>query len=369
MSSETRRDSVRNDGALARPARYNTFLNMQTLRLCANDDSIRYAARIIRAGGLVAFPTETVYGLGGNAFDAAAVAKIFAAKERPAWDPLIVHVSSREMLEALVAQVPAEFDNLFAAFMPGPLTLVVPKKNTVPNVVSAGRETVAVRFPANPVAQCLIAESGLPIAAPSANRFGRVSPTAAEHVLVDLDGRIDAILDGGPCKIGVESTVLDLSGAAPVILRQGAVTPRDLRKILGEVAVADPGVPFRPQRGLPSPGMMPRHYAPRTKLLLTDGEERALAGAIQAWAKQKVGALVPSGWSICAATRFDWGSWGDWAVLASRLYAGLRWLDEQKLDFIVAPLPGEEGLGGAIRERLLKASDGAMCPPLGGRRG
>ncbi len=338
---------------------------MQTLRLSANDESIRHAAGIIRAGGLVAFPTETVYGLGGYALDATAVEKIFAAKERPAWDPLIVHVSSREMLEALIAQVPAQFDNLFAAFMPGPLTLVVLKKDTVPKVVSAGRETVAVRFPANPVAQRLIAASGLPIAAPSANRFGRVSPTAAEHVLADLDGRIDAVLDGGRCEIGVESTVLDLSGAMPVILRHGAVTPEQLRKVVGEVAVADPAVAFHQQRGLPSPGMMPRHYAPRTKLVLTDGRERVLAGAIQNQAKQKIGALVPSGWNICAAARFDWGAWGDWAVLASRLYAGLRWLDEQKLDLIVVPLPGEEGLGGAIRERLLKAS-GEVCPPLGG---
>jgi len=342
---------------------------MQTLRLCANDHSIKHAAGIIRAGGLVAFPTETVYGLGGNAFDGTAVEKIFEAKERPAWDPLIVHVSSREMLEALIAQVPAQFDNLFAAFMPGPLTLVVPKKNTVPSVVSAGRETVAVRFPANAVAQRLIAASGLPIAAPSANRFGHVSPTAAEHVLADLDGRIDAVVDGGRCEIGVESTVLDLSGAVPVILRQGAVTPKQLRKILGDVMLADPAAPFHPQEGLPSPGMMPRHYSPRTKLVLTEGREKALVGAIQERAKQRVGALIPSGWSICAAETFEWGSWGDWALLASRLYAGLRWLDEQKLDLIIAPLPSEEGLGGAIRERLLKASAGAMYPPLGGWRG
>jgi L-threonylcarbamoyladenylate synthase len=342
---------------------------MQTLRLSANDEAIDRAAVIIRAGGVVAFPTETVYGLGGNAFDAAAVEKIFAAKERPAWDPLIVHVNSREMLESVVAQVPAQFDELFAAFMPGPLTLVLPKKSTVPSVVSAALETVAVRLPANPVAQRLIAASGVPIAAPSANRFGRVSPTTAEHVLADLDGRIDAVLDGGPCDIGVESTVLDLSRAAPLILRQGAVMPRDLRKILREVAVADLGARLLPQEGLPSPGMMPRHYAPRTKLLLSDGCESALAGEVKGRPKQKIGALVPTGWNVCAAAKFDWGRWGDWAVLASRLYAGLRWLDEQKLDLIVAPLPCEEGLGGAIRERLLKASDGAMWPPLSGRCG
>ena len=170
---------------------------MQTLRLSANEaGSIEHAASMIRAGGLVAFPTETVYGLGGNALDPAAVKKIFTAKERPLWDPLIVHVSSREMLHSLAANLPAKLDELFAAFMPGPLTLVVPKRGTVPDVVTAGRNSVAVRFPAHPVAQRLIAASGLPIAAPSANRFQHVSPTAAEHVLADLNGRIDAVLDG-----------------------------------------------------------------------------------------------------------------------------------------------------------------------------
>jgi L-threonylcarbamoyladenylate synthase len=245
---------------LERSASYNPFPKMPTLRLSAKDDaSIEHAAGIIRAGGLVAFPTETVYGLGGNALDETAVKKIFMAKERPSWDPLIVHVHSREMLESIVVMLPSKFDNLFAAFMPGPLTLVLPKGSRVLDVVSAGRETVAVRFPAHPVAQRLIAASELPIAAPSANRFGCVSPTRAEHVLADLDGRIDAVLDGGQCDIGVESTVLDLTAAVPLILRQGAVTREQLLRVLGEVIVGDSGAPSRPQGGLPSPGMTPRH--------------------------------------------------------------------------------------------------------------
>ena len=330
---------------------------MQTLRLSAKDGgSIEHAAGIIRAGGLVAFPTETVYGLGGNGLDRAAVKRIFMAKERPAWDPMILHVSSLEMLESVIANLPAQFDSLFAAFMPGPLTLVLPKKAIVPGVVTAGRETVAVRFPAHPVAQRLIAASGVPIAAPSANRFSRVSPTNAEHVLADLDGRIDAVLGGGSCEIGVESTVVDLTAAAPRILRKGGITREQLQCILANVAVADPNAVSRQQRGLPSPGMMSRHYAPRTKLALTDGREEALADAVQERSEQRVGALLPSGWDIRAAARFDWGRWGDWTTLASRLYAGLRWLDELKLDLIIAPLPPEEGLGGAIRERLSKAS-------------
>lgn len=331
--------------------------NVQTLRLFANDDSsVEYASRIIRDGGLVAFPTETVYGLGGNAFDPAAVTRIFLAKERPTWDPIIVHVNSPEMLEAVTARRPAQFDNLFRAFVPGPLTLVLPKSAAVPDVVTAGRETVAVRFPAHPVAQRLIVASGLPIAAPSANRFQHVSPTTAEHVTTELDGRIEAILDGGPCQIGVESTVLDLTAEKPLILRQGAVTLEQLQGVLGEVEVASSEAPSRPQQGLPSPGMMSRHYAPRTRLVVTDGREQALAELNQEMSKQKVGALMPSGWIIPAATRFDWGQWGDWTMLASRLYAGLRWLDEQKLDILIAPLPPNEGLGAAIRERLLKAS-------------
>jgi L-threonylcarbamoyladenylate synthase len=336
-------------------------LNVQTLRLFANDDgSVEHASGIIRDGGLVAFPTETVYGLGGNAFDAAAVIKIFLAKDRPAWDPIIVHVSSPEMLEAVTVSRPVQFDNLFRAFMPGPLTLVMPKSAAVPDVVTAGRETVAVRFPAHPVAQRLIASSGLPIAAPSANRFQHVSPTTAEHATAELDERIEAILDGGPCQIGVESTVLDLTAETPLILRQGAVTLEHLQGVLGEVVVANPEAPSRPQRGLRSPGMMSRHYAPRTGLVVTDGREQALAELDQEMSEQKVGALLSSRWIISAATRFDWGQWGDWTMLASRLYAGLHWLDAQKLDLLIAPLPPNEGLGGAIRERLLKAS-GRRC--------
>lgn len=335
---------------------------MQTLRLSANDPgSIEQATHIIRAGGLVAFPTETVYGLGGNALDTDAVEKIFTAKARPLWDPLIVHVSSREMLHSLVARLPVKFDDLFAAFMPGPLTLVLAKKVTVPDVVTAGRASVAVRFPAHGVAQRLIAASGLPIAAPSANRFQHVSPTTAEHVLADLNGRIDAVLDGGPCPIGVESTVLDLT-AEPRILRQGAVTAEELQRLLGGVVVAH-AVAGTLKEGLPAPGMMSRHYAPRTKLMLSEGRESALAGLAHNLAKQKLGVLLPSGWHTPAALRFDWGKWGDWKVLATRLYAGLRWLDRQKPDAIIAPLPPEEGLASAIRQRLLKAAGAAEVAP------
>ncbi len=333
---------------------------MQTLCLSANEaGAIERAAEILRAGGLVAFPTETVYGLGANALDTTGVKKIFTAKRRPLWDPLIVHVSSREMLESVVARLPVKFADLFAAFMPGPLTLVLPKNAMVPDVVTAGRDTVAVRFPAHPVAQRLIEASRVPIAAPSANRFQHVSPTTAEHVLADLDGRIEAVLDAGPCSIGVESTVLDLT-AEPRILRQGAVTAEQLKRLLGEVAVIN-AVSRPPEKGLPSPGMMPRHYAPQTRLMLSDGRESALAELVQQLSQQKVGVLLPTGWHTAAPLSFDWGQWGDWSTLAARLYAGLRWLDELTPYAILAPLPAEEGLGSAIRQRLLKAAGAATA--------
>jgi len=204
------------------------------------------------------------------------------------------------------------------------------------------------------MAQRLIAASGLPIAAPSANRFQHVSPTTAAHVLADLDGRIEAVLDGGSCPIGVESTVLDLTVAVSRILRQGAITAEQLKQVLGDVVVIGPV--SRPQEGLQSPGMMSRHYAPQTKVVLSQGREVELSEVVHKLSQQKVGVLLPSGWNIRAAATFDWGRWGDWATLASRLYAGLRWLDDQKLEFMVAPLPPEEALGAAIRERLLKAS-------------
>jgi L-threonylcarbamoyladenylate synthase len=342
---------------------------METVRLPATDGgSIEHAARIIRAGGLVAFPTETVYGLGANALDAATVKKVFTVKERPLWDPLIVHVNSREMLESVVARLPPKFDHLFAAFMPGPLTVVLPKNATVPDVVTAGRDTVAVRFPAHPVAQRLIAASRVPIAAPSANRFQHVSPTTAEHVRSDLGGRIEAILDAGPCWVGVESTVLELT-AEPHILREGAVTLEQLQGIFSHVVVLDTTAGPHPAEGLPSPGMLSRHYAPQTRLILSEGSEKALAAVLQELLKQKTGVLLPSGWDISAAAKFDWGQWQDWTTLASRLYAGLRWLDEQMLDVIIAPVPPEEELGRAIRQRLLKAS-GKILPnqSLGSQR-
>ncbi len=324
--------------------------------------AILEAAEIIRQGGLIAFPTETVYGLGANALDENAVLKIFAAKERPAWDPIIVHICDLTMLELLVEEIPEHFHELAKRFMPGPLTVVMRKKPNVPDAVTAGLPTVAVRMPNHPVALALIRASGVPIAAPSANRFGRPSPTTAEHVLNDLAGRIDGILDAGPTQVGVESTVLDLTKSPPKILRPGGVSKEMLEGILGEVVVAQKPI-FDPESGLPSPGMSPRHYAPSVPVILTDGNPAELAAAIellksQGYDPKQIGVLMPSGWlvGVEGVVSFDWGSWGNWDELAQRLFEGMRWLEAQKIVVIVAPLPPPIGLGLAIRDRLTKAS-------------
>jgi len=324
--------------------------------------AILEAAEIIRQGGLIAFPTETVYGLGANALDENAVLKIFAAKERPAWDPIIVHICDLTMLELLVEEIPEHFHELAKRFMPGPLTVVMRKKPNVPDAVTAGLPTVAVRMPNHPVALALIRASGVPIAAPSANRFGRPSPTTAEHVLNDLAGRIDGILDAGPTQVGVESTVLDLTKSPPKILRPGGVSKEMLEEVLGEVVVAQKPI-FDPESGLPSPGMMPRHYAPSVPVILTDGNPKDLAATIElltsrGYEPKQIGILVPRGWltGVEGVVSFDWGSWGNWDELAQRLFEGMRWLEAQKVVVIVAPLPPPIGLGLAIRDRLTKAA-------------
>ncbi len=323
---------------------------------------IARAVALLKAGGTVAFPTETVYGLGANALDPTAVAKIFVAKGRPGWDPLIVHVDGREML-GRVAAVPTglqgwQVGQLIDAFWPGPLTLLLPRTADVPDAVTAGRPLVGVRMPANPIARQLIQEAGLPLAAPSANRFGGPSPTTAAHVLADLDGRIDAVLDGGPANLGVESTVLDLE--AMVIYRPGAVTAAMISSMLGvEVRVVAAKVEAEAVGGpgaLPSPGMGMRHYAPRARLVLVEGQSEMLE-AIGKQPGAEVGVMLPDDWDRGKAeVVFRWGPWGDAETLARLLYFGLRLLDERGVKVIVCPVPEMDGLGEALRDRLEKAA-------------
>jgi L-threonylcarbamoyladenylate synthase len=341
------------------------------LQTSAASDALDRAAGILRNGGLVALPTETVYGLGANALDRAAVERIFVAKERPAWDPIIVHVASLEMLDGLVEQVPEAARRLVDHFWPGPLTLLLPRAAAVPDCVTAGRPLVGVRMPAHPVALELIRRAGVPVAAPSANRFGHISPTTAGHVLDDLDGRIDAVLDAGPTSRGVESTVLDPAPTPMVIYRPGAVTAEHIREVAGPVEIYRSAEPLRdaPAKALPSPGVGLRHYAPRARLVLVEApDSRAplaeIASGLEKAARKelcdRMGVMLPDGVAVPAGIAkgrvFRWGKWSAPEELAQRLYAGLRALDAAGCAVILCPLPPAEGIGEALRDRLRKAA-------------
>lgn len=321
------------------------------------------AADLLRAGRLVAFPTETVYGLGALGLEAEAVERIFQAKGRPHTDPVILHVAEVGWVRDLVSRFPPHAEALMRAFWPGPLTLVLPKSGAVPPVVTAGGPTVAVRMPAHPVALELIRRAGAPIAAPSANLFSRPSPTTAQHVLQDLQGRIDAVLDGGPASVGVESTVLDLSGEAPVVLRPGGVTRETLEQALGGPV----GVRGRAEAGevLPSPGLLTRHYSPRAEVHLFDGPDPAVFAAIRELAS------LPGGVTVLAYSEDlphlgglpsveDLGSRTDPESVARKLYAAFRQADERGAVRLAVRLAPSGRLGDAINDRLRRAACGRV---------
>lgn len=315
----------------------------RTLLFPPDPGTIRAAARMIRRGGLVAFPTETVYGLGADATSGPAVARIFEAKGRPAEKPLIVHVADLEQVRAVTASFPEAALELVRCFWPGPLSLVLPRSAGLPSQVSAGRPTVAVRMPAHPVALSLIRAAGVPLAAPSANRSGRPSPTEARHVLEELAGRIEAVLDGGACTVGVESTVLDLSGTRPVILRPGAVTGEQLERVLGKKICGKAGG----KAGFLPTGQPFHRDRPRVPLILITGprsRRRPLLAALTAGYRGKgfrVGLLpIPGG-----------------ARQAARdLFSALRRFDHREVDLILAEGCSSRGLGGIVLNRLAQAA-------------
>ena len=340
---------------------------------------IAQAAKLIRAGEVVAFPTETVYGLGADAWRAEAVQRIFAAKERPAYDPLIVHLADATWLPQAVKHAPPVARELAARFWPGPLTLVLPRGERIPDIVTAGGETVAVRVPAHPVALALLRAADAPIAAPSANRFGHVSPTRAEHVLADLDGCIPLILDGGPTPVGVESTVLSLATPTPTILRPGGVSRESLRAVLGEVALYTqsatsqeatslPGGGIEGSETVPSPGTLDQHYAPRAQLRFYTGPRAVVLPALRAAAfeldaaGERVGLLVAeedrAALSDAPGIIQTLGAQGDVPSIARRLFAALRALDAAGVSVILARDFGSAGLGLAVRDRLTRAAGG-----------
>nr|WP_321303836.1 L-threonylcarbamoyladenylate synthase [uncultured Sphaerochaeta sp.] len=305
-------------------------------------------AKLLAEGKLVAFPTETVYGLGGDATNEEAVRGIFAAKERPFFDPLIVHIAELSQLDGLVAQVSDQAKALMEQFWPGPLTLVMKKHPQVADIVTAGSETVAVRMPANPLALALIKASGKPIAAPSANRFGYTSPTTAEHVREQLSGRIAAILDGGACTVGIESTVLALHTPIPTILRPGKIGIQELSPLLGEVAMAKQAGPTDTK--MESPGLLESHYAPTTPLYLVD-DVRQYQGC------EDVGVLLSEDIGVSFKGPVAYISEDkDSEKAAMRLYWAIRKLDGMGLRCMVCSLLPEQGIGVAINNRLRKAA-------------
>lgn len=336
-------------------------------------ESVARAAALLRAGGLVAFPTETVYGLGADATNADAVEGIFAAKERPHSDPLIVHIADSSWLSMVTNRVDPLVRRLGERFWPGPLTLIVPRSPAIPSVVAAGGDTIGVRVPAHEVAIELIRAVGSPLAAPSANRFMHTSPTTAEHVLADLDGRIDAVLDGGPCAVGVESTVLDVMSDPPRILRPGGVTLEALRAVAPHVEGPAESSAIRAGGVLASPGQMERHYAPRTPLLVFDangdeGSEVIARVANEQRAQgQRVGAIVPDEeadqLSRSGVMVERLGPSADIQAIARNLYGALRRMDGNDVDVMLAHTFGESGLAVALRDRLRRAAGGAFQTP------
>ena len=329
------------------------------------DRELMEAARIIRKGGLVAFPTETVYGLGANALDEEAAKKIYAAKGRPSDNPLIAHISCMEELEPLVSRIPEAGRRLAEAYWPGPLTMVFPKSGRVPYGTTGGLDTVAVRMPSDPVANRLIALAGVPIAAPSANTSGRPSPTTAQHVWQDMNGKIEMILDGGPVGIGVESTIVDVSGPVPTLLRPGAVTMEMLRETAGEVEI-DPAIQGPPREDLrpKAPGMKYRHYAPHADLLLVEGDLDDVIGRINFLAKEKLGQKYRVG-VICTDETLGRYRYGEIRsvgkrsreeTIAHNLFSVLREFDDLEVDYIYSESFSREHLGEAIMNRLTKAA-------------
>ncbi len=332
------------------------------------DEIISAAAQIIKQGGTVAFPTETVYGLGADALNPEAVQKIFQAKGRPQDNPLIVHIADTEQLDVLAKEVSDSARNLMDAFWPGPLTLIFRRRDIVPDVTTCGLDTVAVRMPDNPVAIALIRQAGTPIAAPSANISGRPSPTTAEHVIADLSGRIDAVIDGGPVRVGVESTVLDMTSDIPVLLRPGEVGVEQIREYVGEVLIGYTDTQVGAGEAVRSPGLKYTHYSPETRLVLVRGTSSAVVDRISELVNEyrqmniRVGLLVTNETAeqVSADKVFLLGSRYDTSAIASNLFAGLRHLDLEDVDVIIADGSiGSDrvGVGVAVLNRLKKAAD------------
>ena len=334
---------------------------METRILGTSEEDIERAAEIIRQGGLVAFPTETVYGLGADALNPEAVGKVYAAKGRPSDNPMIVHISSKDDLTRLTFEITEDMKKLADVFWPGPLTMVGPARPVVPKVTTGGLDTVAVRMPSDLTAASLITASGVPIAAPSANLSGKPSPTTARHVIDDLDGRIDAIIEGGDCQVGIESTVVDMTGSVPAVLRPGIITQEQLSSALGKTVELDPVLLTKPEikrgEGLletdgdfkpKSPGMKYKHYAPKAEMIIYKGDREKAALAM---AEEKL-RRVECGQKVEIIIYDD----EEPEKAAREFFAKLRACDKAGLDVILAAALKEDGVGFAVMNRMFKSA-------------
>lgn len=326
-------------------------------------DAMRRAGEIIAGGGLVAFPTETVYGLGASAVDSGAAEKIYAAKGRPSDNPLIVHVCSFEQIEELAENIPAYAKKLMQSFMPGPLTLILKKKPCIPDEVTANMDTVGIRFPSNPVAAALIKCSGVPIAAPSANISGKPSPTTARDVMEDMNGKIECIIDGGSCSVGVESTILDASGERPVLLRPGGITVDMIKEICPELKIDSHVLKsVAPDEQPKCPGMKYKHYAPDAEVTVIEGEMENVRAKINELLKENKGRVTG------VLTMYD-SAYDDAVIInagrqnseyARNLFSDLREFDRLGVEVVFAEFCENDGVGLAVKNRLYKSAGGRV---------
>ncbi len=332
---------------------------MKTLRLngyTPHDDGISTAAHIIRDGGIVAIPTETVYGLAANAYDSDAIVKVFEAKGRPQDNPLIVHISEIDQIYPLVTEVPETALKLAEAFWPGPLTMVLPKSDLLPDCVSAGLETVAIRMPSDQVARAVIDGSGCPLAAPSANLSGRPSPTSAQHVIDDLEGRINGILMSGDCEVGVESTVILLAGGKKRLLRPGGITIEMLERVIGPVDLDKAVLTDEITANVSSPGMKYKHYSPTTKITLVCGSSKAYAEYVNEYGKPCAAVCFNEDMPLLACPKVVYGQGTNELSLARGIFDALRRVDDLNVEIAFVHAPSKTGVGLAVYNRLLRAA-------------
>lgn len=334
-------------------------MNIKTVLRPADEAGIDQAAQLLRRGEIFALPTETVYGIAADARQGAAVRKIFEAKGRPQDNPLIVHVAGPEMLPGLVAEIPERAQLLISAFCPGPLTIIMPRGPEVADECCAGLDTVGIRMPSHPVAREVIRRSGCAFAAPSANLSGRPSPTNAQDVLADMDGRLPLILDGGECAVGVESTVVSVVGPKPTLFRPGHITLEDLERALGEEVEVSAAILEKLPEGavVRSPGMKYKHYAPKADITILDGSFEQFRAYVQAHADQNPSCLCFTGEALqLGVPCVEYGREGDGADQAKHLFRSLRALDEQGDGVVYARCPGRDGLSMAVYNRLVRAA-------------